>query len=430
MIIRHRKQIAMMNDPSRFKFILAGRRGGKTKGMAELMVEDIHTCPPRGTVFYIGPTNQQAMELIWEELDERLYQTNWSYKPLVSKQRFEFSRRRRLMVIGAEKLSRIRGHKAWSVNGDELAFWKADLNKAWRAIRPTLTDFRGKCRFGTTPDGKGTQTYKFYLDLMKSKKDRKTGLEIPSEWKYFYWKTLDNPFLDPDEIEEARNTMDEKSFRQEYEAEWESFEGLAYYCFDEKKHIATESIKKIDESKPLGLVFDFNVNPTTILLAQDVGDSIVWRGEYSQKNSSTLDTLKTFCDEHRHLKDKIKLDIHGDSTGKNRKSNTGYSDYHYVQELLTERGFKFEYKVPAVNPSIVDRVAHSNGFLKNVKGDSRTLIDPSCVELINDLGTQPLEGREPSSKGNIGHKADAFGYRIWWQILMGRKQETTWGELM
>ncbi len=416
-LIRHEKQIEFMDDQSRFKFLLAGRRGGKTKGMVEKMVEDIHNCPPKGTVFYIGPTLGQAMELVWEDLDDRFDQLGWKYRPLISRQRFEFSRRRRLQVIGAEKIRRIRGRMAFSVYGDEVAFWETDLFKAWRAIRPSLTDLAGSATFATTPDGKGSPAYVFYRSIMEPRKKRGSD-DFVAPWKYFEWTTLDNPFMDQDEIEDARNELDEKSFRQEYEAKWESFEGLAYYSFDEGLHISRESIQKVDESKPIGLTFDFNVNPTTVIVNQEAGDSILFRREYSQKNSSTPATVKSFISDHAHLAGKCLIEIYGDSTGSNRKSNTGYSDYHYVFEELTAAGFQYRFNVPAVNPSIIDRVAHSNGFLKNTKGVSRILIDPSCKDLITDLASQKLEGRFPSDAGNLGHKADAFGYRIWWKYLM------------
>lgn len=414
--MKHSKQIAFMDDEARFKFVLAGRRGGKTKGMVELIAEDVHHCPPKGTVFYIGPTNQQAMELVWEDLEDRFDELGWRYKPLISKQRFEFSRRRRVQIIGAEKIRRIRGRKAFSVYGDEIAFWESDLFKAWRAIRPALSDLRGRAVLATTPNGKGSPAYKFYRHLFDDA--RKLG-DDESPWKYFSWKTLDNPYIDQDEIEAARRELDEKSFNQEYNAEWESFEGRAYYNFEEALHVAKTSVQKIDLAHPVELNFDFNVNPTTLLISQEIGGTTFWRREFSDKNSDTVTTLKRFCAEMEQYKGQVSLNIHGDAAGNQRKSNTGYSDYHYVRELLVERGFRHSFKVSARNPAIIDRLAHANARLKNARGESRTVIDPSCTELITDLDSQTIEDgkREPDTTGNIGHKADAFGYNAWWKFL-------------
>jgi len=66
----------------------------------------------------------------------------------------------------------------------------------------------------------------------------------------------------------------------------------------------------------------------------------------------------------------------------------------------------------------------------NTKGVSRVLIDPGCKELITDLASQKLEGRIPSDKGNLGHKADAFGYRIYWQHLMNSQKQSDLSRLI
>lgn len=374
--------------------------------------------PGKSGLLYMGPTNQDAMELIWDELIDRLDELGWRYKPLISKQRIQFSHGRYIQVLGAEKIRRVRGKKYYKAWLDEIAFYTVDLKTIWKALRPTLSDFKGHAIVGTTPNGKGTQAYDMYLDIIKK----------PRFWKFFHWTTLDNPFIDPQEVEDAKAELDAKSFNQEYLAGWESYEGLAYYCFDEALHI--KPCANFDYQFPIDLSFDFNVNPTTLLLGQNVPNHgvphIYYRKEYSFKNSSTEATLRAFADDFKNDRERITLDLYGDAAGNNRSSNTGRSDYHYVEEILNHHGFTFRKKVPAANPPVVDRVAHANSWLKNVKGESRVTIDPSCSDLIRDLSSQPLDGRHPSDKNNLGHKADAFGYRIYWQqIMAGRGPQRT-----
>jgi hypothetical protein len=402
---KHLKQIEALDDPTRFKFWLAGRRGGKTIGIREDILSMVPKLPPKCGLLYLGPTNQDAKELIWDELVDRLDDLGWKYKPLISKQRFEFSKRRYIQILGAEKIRRVRGKRYLKVYMDEVAFYTVPLKTIWRAVRPTLSDFKGGAVVATTPNGKGTDAYDFYLDILKKHGD----------WKYFYWTTLDNPYIDAEEVESAKRELDPKSFNQEYMAGWESFEGLAYYCFSENAHL--KKCAEFDFSRPVELNFDFNVNPTTLLLSQYIGGHLYFRKEYSQRNSSTPATLRSFCEDFKLHKDRIFIHVHGDSTGGNRKSNTGMSDYHYVKEMLDQYGFKYAMKVPGSNPEVIDRVAHSNAWLMNVKGESRVTIDPSCTDLIRDLSSQQLDGRHPSDKNNLGHKADAFGYRIHWQHL-------------
>lgn len=406
----HEKQKQAFSDESRFKFVLAGRRGGKTRMVREDIVQSVWECPPGGEIFYIGPTNQQAYELIWDQLEERFDQVpKLKFKPMISKRRFELPGGRLVYVIGAEKIRRIRGHAVYKAFLDELAFFDADLSAVWKAVRPALSDLRGKAVITTTPNGKGTPAYDFYL----------ATLDKP-DWKYFYWRTLDNPYILKDEVEAAKAEMDERSFRQEYEAAWESFEGLAYYNFDENVHL--KECKKFDWSYPLAITLDFNVNPTTLVVAQIVNGHVFFRKEYSLKNSSTEMTMKNFCHDFKERAGKSVIQIMGDSTGNNRTSKTGLSDYHYVKEALSAEGFHYQMCVPATNPPVIARVSHMNSWLKNYFGESRITIDPSCKDLIRDLSSQELEGRYPSDKNNLGHKADAASYYVYWQHLITNRK--------
>ena len=402
MIRKHLKQNECFYDPSRFKFVLAGRRGGKTYLITEDILKTAAAMPPYAEIFYFAPTNMQAVELIWEPLEYRMDRLGWKYQPKISKQRFELPGKRKIYVIGMEKVRRVRGHALAKAYLDEICFYDGDINKVWRAVRPALADLRGGAIFSTTPNGKGTSAYEFYRDQ----------IEKPG-WKYFHWCSLDNPYLDQEEIQDAKTELDEKSFRQEYEASWESFEGLAYYSFDESLNI--KNTREIDYTLPLTLAFDFNVNPTTLLVSQWHIDGMHYKKEYSFKNSSTEDTVKAFCDDFKSQAANVKIQIRGDAAGSARSSNTGRSDYEYVCEILTAHGFRWEKQIMTHNPAIVDRVKKVNSYLKNFEGLPRIFINPCCGDLIKDLSSQETKGRLPSDKGNLGHKADALGYDIYYQ---------------
>lgn len=399
---KHHKQIEAFLDPSRFKFILAGRRGGKTHLIVEDIVKTAHAMPDSAEIAYIGPSNQQAKEIIWEPIEERLYQLGWQYEDFISKSRFELSRGRKIYVIGAERIRRIRGHKLAKAYLDELAFFETNLGAVWKAVRPALSDLKGGAIASTTPNGKGTEAYDWYIEAL-----RKAG------WKYFHWSTFDNPYIDDEEIKDAERELDERSFNQEYLATWESFEGLAYYNFKENTHLKKQP--EIDPFLPVHLCFDFNVNPTTLILSQKDRDMLRYKKEYSFKNSSTEETVSAFCEDFKDYRAHLRLKIRGDATGKARSSTTGKTDYFYVEELLRENGFTYEKEIPSKNPPIIDRVKIVNGWLKPYKGSHRIEIDPSCINLIRDLSSQELNGRIPSDDNNLGHKADALGYDVYYE---------------
>jgi len=335
-----------------------------------------------------------------------MYSMGWDFRPLISKRRFELSGGRKIFIFGAERIERILGHQVKKVWLDEIAFYKRDIFEIYRKIRPSLTESGGGMTLATTPNGKNTKAYDFYLSI------------LPLEnWKYFHWKTIENPFIDPFEIEEAKKDLDERAFKQEYEAGWESFEGLAYYNFDEKLHLVP--CRSINRQFPLEICMDFNVNPTTLLVTQNEEKLRVKR-EYSLKNSSTEKTVEAFCEDHKDYKS-FPILIYGDAAGNNRHSGTGFADYYYVRQVLERHGFQHKSNLLSKNPPIIDRVMHLNGWLKNCYSVSRLEIDPSCKDLIRDLSSQETDGRYPVETDIIGHKNAALGYRVYYQDLMGKR---------
>jgi len=80
-----------------------------------------------------------------------------------------------------------------------LAVWNA-------SIRPTLTDYRGSAWFMSTPKGHNG----FYHLYNK-------GLSDP-EWQCWTYPTGTNPYIDPKEIEAAKNDLPEQVFQQEFMA--------------------------------------------------------------------------------------------------------------------------------------------------------------------------------------------------------------------
>lgn len=85
-----------------------------------------------------------------------------------------------------------------------------DLLGRWRlAIRPTLTDYRGRARFYGTPKGRRSG----FVALFNRGNDPEDA-----DWQSFRARTMDNPYIPADEIEAARRDMTPEEFAQEYEA--------------------------------------------------------------------------------------------------------------------------------------------------------------------------------------------------------------------
>lgn len=183
-----------------------------------------------------------------------------------------FANDSRIEIKGADNEDSLRGVALDGVVLDEYAFMKQRVFE--RIIRPTLADRKGWAIFIGTPYG-----YNHFYDLYKKE------LENPKDYKSWKFRSVDNPFLDPLEIENARATSDPAVFAQEWEADFRMFKGLIYKDFFHDVHVQEKAIS-------LGSTFyrcmDFGAsNPTTCLWIEvDRDDNIYVFDEYYEPGHS------------------------------------------------------------------------------------------------------------------------------------------------
>ena len=220
----HEKQLEIFNSPSRFKIVAAGRRGGKSFLSAiTLLIEGLKTVNEHGynlsdkRVFYVAPTFDQGKRILWDlikDLGKEVIQSTLENQAVIT-----LINGRKIEIKGADRPDTLRGVGLSYVVLDEYAFMKPDV---WEKIlRPTLSDVMGSALFIGTPEGKNH----FYDLYMKGYE------EETEEMESFSFCSVDNPTIDPKEIEEARKTLSSAVFRQEYEA---SFSASGGAIFDEE----------------------------------------------------------------------------------------------------------------------------------------------------------------------------------------------------
>ena len=86
------------------------------------------------------------------------------------------------------------------------------------------------------------------------------------EWRSWQFKTIDGGFVSAKEIENAKRTMDEVVFKQEFEASFETTGNRAAYNFDRNTHC----VKAKELSSSLWWGIDFNV---PLLLEAKIGNN-------------------------------------------------------------------------------------------------------------------------------------------------------------
>jgi predicted phage terminase large subunit-like protein len=206
-------QEKVINDPSRFKVIAAGRRCGKTYFAAVTLI--LAALDGRkGGVMYVGPTQGLARDLMWDLLFELggdiIESSNVNNLEIV------LAGGNKIALKGSDRPDTLRGYSLKHLVLDEMAYHKEGVFDT--ILRPALADRKGSCLFISTPEGRN----QFY-DMFMNGELNKTG------WKSWHLTTYDNPMIDPEEIAAAKETMAGWQFRQEFMS---SFDAKGSEFFD------------------------------------------------------------------------------------------------------------------------------------------------------------------------------------------------------
>jgi hypothetical protein len=200
----HPNQERVKAEAGRFNVVNCGRRFGKT-----VLGEDLTIDPALDgkRVGWFAPEYKLLAEA-WRDMLAML-------GPVVS-HRDANEKRIELItggVIEAWSFDRTpnagRSRKYHRVVFDEAAHCQ-NLETAWtKAVRPTLTDYQGDAWFLSSPNGEN------YFHTLHQLGGARPG------WRAWTFTSYDNPFLRPEEIDEARLDLPAWVFEQEYLAKFQ-----------------------------------------------------------------------------------------------------------------------------------------------------------------------------------------------------------------
>ena len=218
----HDSQSRIFHDPARFVILAAGRRFGKTV-LALVKIITKALAVPKSKIWYVAPTYRQAEMIAWKMLFEMIPAELIAKKNEVRLE-IVLINGAEISLKGADNEDSLRGVGLDGVVLDEYASMK--MNVWQEIIRPMLTDRKGWALFIGTPKGKN---HFWELWIKGQRKEH----NISS----YQMKTWDNPFIPRSEIKEAEAVMNDRYFKQEYEASFEDFTGLIWPEFEEKVHV-------------------------------------------------------------------------------------------------------------------------------------------------------------------------------------------------
>ena len=208
-------QQEVFNDKTRFKVVAAGRRCGKSRLAAWMLILNALS-EKKGQVFYVAPTQGQARDIMWQTLLELANPIIKSSH--INNLQITLVNGAIISLKGADRPETMRGVSLKFLVLDEYADMKPSV---WETIlRPALADQKGEAMFIGTPMGRN-----HFYELYKY-----AELSEDETYKAWHFTSYDNPLLDPEEVNVAKNSMSSYAFRQEFMA---SFEAMGSEIFKE-----------------------------------------------------------------------------------------------------------------------------------------------------------------------------------------------------
>ena len=380
-------QKAVYDAPERFKLLCSGRRFGKTYlCIARLLNWALEK--PGSLNWYVTANYRMAKQIAWRQLKDMAPQ-ELVVKKNESDLSLEFINGSQIALRGADNEDSLRGVSLSSLVVDEAAYVK---QSAWEMVlRPALSDQGGPAWFITTPAG-----LNWFHDLWEQAEEQ-------ADWCTFSYTTVEGGNVPPEEIEAAKRTLDDRTFRQEYLASFETISGRCFPDFD------NENIDELveDVGGPILIGLDFNVGVMAGCIASKVGDTLHIWDDISVKNSNT-DEVMQMLKQRFPTREVI---IYPDPTGSARKTSAaGQTDHGII------RKYGFKCISPKSPWSVKDRLNATNWLIKNAEGDRRLFVHPRCKDLIKSFrNTTFKEGSNDfviDKSANVEHWIDGTGYLI------------------
>lgn len=399
----HAKQLEVYGSPHRFRVVVAGRRSGKTYLSRAAILREARF--PNRKIWYVAPTYQMARQIMWDELLEAIPR-RWIRKVNHSIFFIRLINGTVIELKGADKPDTLRGVGLHFVVLDEAQDMKRDV---WtKVIRPTLSATNGRALIVGTPKGFNL-LYELYI------KGQKQELVDRGIWKSWRFATGESPFVPASELEQAMAELDPKTYRQEYDASFETMSGRVYYPFDRKIHVGKYPFNPY---LPIWVGMDFNVDPMSAIILQPQPNGEIWAvDEIVLPNSSTQEV----CDhlDRKFWRWQSNIVIYPDPACSQRTASRGESNL----DIFRERGFK-RLKFRRKHPPVVDRINSVNARLLSADGRVRMRVNETCKQLIAAFEQTIYKpgSADVDKAAGVEHPADGAGYCIELEYPLRRRE--------
>ena len=380
-------QHQVTSDSHRFRTVIAGRRWGKTY----LSIRELARAArlPDQRCFYVAPTYRMSKQIVWDPLKYRLMDLNWVERINESDLSIQLINGSKISLRGADNPDSLRGVGLDFLVMDEFA-WISE--KAWtEVLRPTLSDRQGRAMFISTPVGKSNWAY----DMFQMPRTD------PDNWASWQFTSLSGGRIPETEIAAARRDLDERTFRQEYEASFEESGSRIFYSFGD------ENIRTLEkpDTRVIYIGMDFNIDPMSAVIGVRSGDVMHMIDEVRIFGSNTDEMVN----EIRTRYPTSTVWVYPDPASRQRKTSAGgRTDLSILQNA------GFQVKAPNAHDPVRDGINAVNSRLCNSQGVRQLFVDPKCKYTIESLERHAYkEGTtQPDKESGYDHMTDAVRYMI------------------
>ena len=350
-------QREIFNDPSRFKVCAMGRRWGKSILATYIIL--VKALVTKGNYFFISPTFQQSRQIIWDILKDKTRGT-LAKKINESRLEIELINGSKIFLKGGDRADTLRGVSLSGVVMDEFATIRNNKEVWQEVVRPALSDKQGWALFISSPKGRD-----YFYNLYNEAK-------TTDNWKSWQRTTLDGENVPESEIVSARNEMDDRSFNQEYLADFVSYSGLVCPNYDRDLNNTNEAYNEYDT-----LIFgiDFNVNKMScgVFVQRNKELHLIDFLFGSFNTTELMETIKIKYPNNKKI-------FHTDASGTANKSSAGgQTDINII------RNYGWTVMNLSRNPNIIDRVNAFNSMIKSTDGTRRFFANNKLKKVVETL---------------------------------------------
>lgn len=355
-------------DEHRVRCLFAAKRGGKSeaayvdtivKGINKTGFDDNGRDPYLMAI--VAPTQDMLTKLVWPKF---LQFAGHLCKRFVQKPDiFEFNNGSLIYGISAEKINRMEGLKLYHIH----------LTEAFQMKQISLLESMAR-----TMDTKGSIVIDGSLgpQLINPKQhwlyDTFIDRDFPDA-KVWQWCTLDNPYIDPEEIERQKEFLDPTTFRSMYEINWDTIPNNAvYHEFSDDNVMENYSY---NPALPTYVSIDWGwAHPAAVGFFQydRTKDTVYLFDEIIQ--SKLL--IQQMFDQIMAKPYKIK-DYCCDIAGNQEREQIGISNINWFKSKgvnLRHRRTAINYGIPLVR-----------SYIKNAKGQTKFYITKNCKKSLDGV---------------------------------------------